>query len=146
MPDLPSARAGRTDPKPRHVIGAKEPRLAGARPDRRYVFVHKVGSGGVDEYEEAGFVVERHGKEGEGPRIPNGRKGKPGEPIEFKGHVLMSIAIADAKAAYAEGQREADETEKQIIKQRRGVDQLRGIRAVRDGDLMLEAAGADWQA
>lgn len=146
MPELPQERGGRKDPKPRHVIGSKEAKVLGKRPDRHYVLAHR-GAGGEEDYREAGYEVERYASKIEdGCRVAGEKRAKAGDAITFRGHVLMSIDIEDAKARAAEAQAEADEIEKQIIRQRRGVDGLRGLNVVRTGHLSLESAGADFTA
>jgi hypothetical protein len=148
VPQLPqTAKTGRKDPKPRHVIGSKEAIVEGRRPDRLYVLAAKSGSGGVDDYLEAGYEVERYGaKVEDGCRIRGVKTAKANEPIEKYGHVLMSISRAEAEALVAEAQAEFDEIERQIITQRRRPDGLRGLGTVRSGDLKVESEGPDFRA
>lgn len=147
MPELPQTTAGRADPKPRHVVGSKEANVLGRRPDRHYVLAHK-GVGGLDEYLELGYEIERYSKEPEkdGCRIAGVKRAKPGEPIEWRGHVLVSAPLAEIKARVAEEQEKFDVIEKQIVTQRRGIDPLRGLGVVRSGLLAVESAGADFSA
>jgi hypothetical protein len=149
LPQTKSAAATkRIDPKPRHVIGTREVRVEGKRPDRHYVLVYKAAvEGGIDDYAEAGYVVEKYGSQREsgdveGPTI-RGLQAKSGQPIEFRGHVLMSISLEDAKALIAAEQAEADLVEKSIITQRAGTDPLRGLGTVRSGAMTVEDARND---
>jgi hypothetical protein len=147
LPQTKSTKA-RQDPKVRHVVGTREVRVEGKRKDRHYVLVYKAAvEGGVDDYAEAGYVVERYATatpEGDiaGPHIL-GLQGKSGQVIEFRGHVLMSISREDAEAFVAAEQAEADIIEKSIVSQRVGVDKLRGLGTVRSGAMTIEDARSD---
>jgi len=94
------AKTPRSDPRPRTHDGAnKGVGLSNARPDRHYVGVDQHGNA-VSDYESRGYEVEI--AEEAGVRW-NRRTCKLGEPLEYMGHVLMSIDINEHKRIEREG-------------------------------------------
>jgi len=86
---LPGTKARRKDPRGRTHDGANTGnKLLNRRPDMYYVAVSKDGEA-IGQYEGMGYAIERY-EEG-GPRFSL-RTVKIGEPIEYRGTVLMSIA------------------------------------------------------
>lgn len=95
-------RAGRSDPKERNLSGQGidrdgQPRwlkLLNRDPNREYAFAYKAGTDteSVSYFESLGYVIERWSAEEDGLRLAAGRTSHhKGEPIEYRGHVLMSI-------------------------------------------------------
>ena len=58
----------------------------------------------------------------------------PGQPVEWKSNVLMSISKAELAEIEAQGQAETDELESRILSKGGGVDSLRGINGIRGRD------------
>lgn len=83
--------AVRNDPVQRYADGADYGTgLKNTDPDRKYVLVYlNEVAMGVEFYEENGYSKEVH-REG-GPRFFATRDQKVGEPMVFRGHLLMSI-------------------------------------------------------
>lgn len=125
-------KRSRKDPRPRPAY-ADINQVRGGDRDRKYVLVYRPT---VERYLEIGYEIEvsRPG----GPKL-SGRTVKDGEPLEYSGHVLMSMSAEDfadlqqyghkdGGAIAGLGQEHADAVEKAIISQtsaRR--DALRGI-------------------
>lgn len=130
-----TARRGRRrDPKKRAVDGsAAWTRLENRRDDRHYVLVYS-GDGaefGVPYYESLGYSIET--VQPGGVALKAGRTSKNGEPVSFRGHVLMSISTEDYEdiVEYGpdgqSGQVGADEIEDRMVDRSKGVDLLRGM-------------------
>lgn len=121
----------RKDPRGRTHDGANTGvKLINRNPDRVYVGAAQ-GTGAVDEYLGRGYEIERY-EEG-GVRF-SVKTAKPGDAIEYKGHVLMSISkeARDYIDQYGEdgesGWAEADKVEAKIIDKRGAQrDLMRGL-------------------
>lgn len=115
----------RNDPPSRPVDGDITGRIVNKRPDRWYILANPNDEFcGVRAMEELGFEVERHrGKDS--PRIKGGPTSGDGDVIVYRGQYLMSCPLEVYQARYNEGQRRADEIDKQILRPG-GLDQLRG--------------------
>ena len=116
--------ASRQDPVRRSLDGVSN-ELIGARADRKYIYVYTNAADGtgVPFYEELGYSVEHHG-EGS-PRMVGVKKQPSGQPIMFRGHVLMSIPLEEAERIAREGAPMAgtgtahwDRLEKQLVDKR----------------------------
>lgn len=112
------AKTPRRDPRPRTHDGAnKGVGLINARPDRHYVGVDQHG-GAVGDYQARGYEIEV--AEEAGVRWSR-RTCKLGEPLEYMGHVLMSIDIEEYQdivqhGEHGEGgQKMADQIEAAIL-------------------------------
>lgn len=129
------AASTRKDPAPRPVSGvpARGLEVANKNPDRRYVMVDKGAGGGREVicpayYEQIGYVPE-FWPAFEGLKTPaelaaagraalhfKGRPlGRPGEPMEAYGAVLMSIDEAEYRAMEAAEQKAIDPIEEAIV-------------------------------
>ena len=127
----------RKDPVRRHVDGAKgAAMLVGEDPNKFYVFAYRADqSSGEQYYLDKGYDYCIMPKEGEpGVRPSRGRSTKPGEPIEWMGHVLMCIdrvkrdEIDRTGGDDALGQDGIDAIEERIVdKSLGGLDGLRGL-------------------
>jgi hypothetical protein len=131
-PQRKQQKRSRKDPRPRPAFADINQVRSGDR-DRKYVLCYRPT---VERYLEIGWEIEvsRFG----GPKL-SGRTVKEGEPLEYSGHVLMSMSREDFEdlqqyghkdggAIAGLGQEHADRIEKEIISQtsaRR--DALRGI-------------------
>lgn len=124
----------RKDPAPRPVTGVptRGIEVLNKDPNRKYVLVDK-GAGGNREvicpayYQELGWQVEYWPAfEGlKGPELAAARAGslrfqghdfgRDGEPMETRGHVLMSIDAEVLKAHYEAAQKEVDPIEESIM-------------------------------
>lgn len=141
----------RKDPVRRHVDGSKgAARLRQQDPDRVYVYAYRADPlTGESYYRDRGYRVECWPKDNETDKVrPWNGDAKPGEPIEQRGHVLMSIS----KEAYADlvqngsedcgGQVWCDEVERKIIDKDQGgyglEDGLRGISRKFRGTMYVE--------
>lgn len=109
----------------------KAGQFKGLDPNRHYVAVYKAAiEGGIGEYEDMGYIVET--ARPDGPRSISQRKERGmNEPIEYRGHVLMSIALEEKQAMEAGAQAEADAVERRIIRRDGMKDLMRGISGVR---------------
>ena len=109
----------------------KAGQFKGLDPNRHYVAVYKAAvEGGIGEYEDKGYVCER--ARPNGPRSISQRKERgEGDLIEYRGHVLMSIDLAEKQAMESESQAEADAIERRIIKRDGMKDLMRGINGLR---------------
>lgn len=130
-----SQAAKRKDPVRRHADGAHNiATLRGADPRRKYVLVNMSDLDAMGTYEENGYVRELSTHDG--PRLFGMRTTiKPGEPITYRGHVLMSVDKKTAEdiakrgaPGMGRGTQPWDELEKRLL-DRRGAarDMLRGI-------------------
>ena len=128
---LPKKPVPRKDPRPRTHDGANTGvKLINRDPAMWYVGVAKGDA--IEEYLNRGydFVREEEG----GVRFSVGKTSKNGEPIEYKGHVLMAISL-EAKAyidEYGEdgetGWAEASKLEEAIVDKRGAQrDLMRGL-------------------
>lgn len=125
----------RRDPRPRRVDAMeKAGQFKQLDPKRHYVAVYKAAEeNGIGEYEERGYVVEL--VRADGPRSITGTKTRgEGQPVEYRGHVLMSIEREELAAQEAQGQAEADALERRIIRRDGMVDHMRGIHGLRGRD------------
>ena len=95
----------RNDPVNRHADGAAMgTSLVGRRPDRKYVLVNMGDTTfGPAFYQELGYKVERNDKQGRGVRLLAASTGKDGDPILFRGHVLMSVEKEHADRIKSKG-------------------------------------------
>lgn len=109
----------------------KAGQFKGLDPTRHYVAVYKATEeGGIGDYEDRGYTVER--ARPNGPRSISQRKERgEGDTIEYRGHVLMSIALSEKAEMEAESQSEADAIERRIIKRDGMKDLMRGINGLR---------------
>lgn len=129
LPQKQSQKAisARKDPPARRIGGYHNTDLVNADPKSKYIFANvRDEDTGVMMYEHAGFVKEiarEGGVQMEVKRTPLGQE------IMYRGHVLMSIDAAEARAQWEYMQAEADKHEKAITKNRGGHDPLRGINA-----------------
>lgn len=127
----------RKDPVRRHVDGAKgASMLIGEDPNKFYVFAYRADqTTGEQYYLDRGYTHCIMPKEGEsGVRPSRGRSTKPGEPIEWMGHVLMCIDRAKRMEIEQHGDEECggqdwiDQVEERIVdKSLGGLDGLRGL-------------------
>jgi hypothetical protein len=124
----------RSDPRSRHVEGVRNA-LVNPDPNKKYVWAFK-GSPeyGPEEYENMGYNVEEYRKGGVTCSM---RTSKEGQPVEWMDNVLMSIdkERADDIEQYGlygdSGQCRADEIEDKVVRERGGVDKLRGLHGMR---------------
>lgn len=132
-------RGPRTDPSRRPLDGVS-PHLQvnNKDPDRFYTWVYMNGTA-VSEYESMGYEEETF-REG-GPKL-FGKQGALGSPMIRDGNVLMSVSKERKReielyGAYGTaespngGQVDADALEQRIVKQRGGLDPLRGMTGLR---------------
>lgn len=112
--------------------------LKNADPAKKYVYVNKADQlGGIGYYENIGYEIET--KRDGGPVCGSLRKGTPnGSPIEFMGHVLMSIDKEEVEAQDAEGMESVIAMQRRILGPGAGekLDDIRGIRG-RDNTRVL---------
>lgn len=131
-----SASAGpRKDPRRRHTDGVNPWNyLKGRDPERHYVWVNKNSPSpeyGPEGYEARGYVIEF--RRPDGPQVLGGKTVREGEPLEMRGHVLMSLPNAEHAEIQQfgedgnSGQEDADRIEDIIINKRGGFDPLRGV-------------------
>lgn len=95
-----ATRAGRSDPRARHLSGNAIGRdgqpnwlkLVNADPNRVYVMPYKAGNETdyVSHLLSLGYVIEKYSTDGPKPKALHASH-HIGEPIEVRGHVLMSI-------------------------------------------------------
>lgn len=136
MATLPrtSAPTTRKDPAPRPVTGVptRGIEVLNKDPGRKYVLVDK-GAGGNREvicpayYQEMGWVIEYwpsfeglkdaalEAAKASSIRFRGHDLGRAGEPMETRGHVLMSIDAAVLAEHYAAAQAEVDPIEEAIM-------------------------------
>lgn len=119
---------GRVDPVPRRVDGVSGwLELDGKDPSRHYVFAYDLDQMcGRPYLASLGYQVEKY-REG-GVKVKNGDTGNPGDPIMFRGHVLMSISNEQRQAIDQDGQAWANRVEEKIVRRHDVDDLLRGIR------------------
>ncbi len=125
----------RVDPKPRPVEGpAGEFSLVGTDPGRFYAAINMTATGrfGPQGYLEAGYQIET--QRADGPRFRFGITAKPGQPIEYQGHVLMSCtnerkAEIELYGAFGgAGQEEVDRIHNLMVNKRAGRSVLGNLR------------------
>ncbi len=121
----------RRDPVNRLSDGAVFPEIVNGHPDMTYKLVFQgVNNAEVRAHEQQGWqVVMAHP---DGPRLTDGigATSKPGEPVEWHGHVLMDINKLDVQRVVDAGQRRIDAIEDRIIDKHRGpIDPARGMRS-----------------
>jgi hypothetical protein len=134
VPALPKARETRKDPEPRPVSGVPYGgiEVLNKDPNRWYALIHAGSGSGAETicpeiYEEKGYIVEMwptfEGLEGEklkaaelnGLRFAGTRRGRPGEPMMTRGHVLMSIDLESRREEIRAGQESVDPIEAGIL-------------------------------
>jgi hypothetical protein len=119
----PSARAdnpkrapaeGRTDPRPRAIGGRARFEIANADHARfKYAGVFRGDEDAMQNYGWLGWTpVEYTGKGG--PHIAGMVTGEPGQHLEWKGHIVMSIPRDEHAAIVAEGQERGDMLSRQM--------------------------------
>lgn len=130
---VPVKAGTRKDPAPQPVIGFDPMKIviSNQDPDKTYILAYQaqIHGSGATYYEALGYDVELR-REG-GPMIM-GAKCKMGEPIEYLGHVLMSVS--NERRAEIElhgvggggGQLRADQVEDMMIDKRFQRDTFRG--------------------
>ena len=119
----------RIDPVPRRVDGVSGwLELENKDPRRHYVLAYDLDTlCGRAYLASLGYQVEKR-VEG-GVHFKNGEVGQMGEPLMWRGHVLMSIDQETRAQIDADGARWADHVENRIVDRDQGVqDLLRGIR------------------
>ena len=127
---LKDEEVGRSDPRPRRFEASHDGvKVKNRDPSKHYVGVNTPQ---IEEYAENGYIIEvvRKG----GPMFGIGLTAKDGDPVSYRGHILMSIDKAEMKRQESEGsldglgkgQQWADEVEERIL-MRNGQDPLRGI-------------------
>ncbi len=145
---MPAKAPVRHDPKPRRTDGVGPgSKLTGADPDRAYVFVNRYQGGVYDTsyFESLGGWAVEEGlcEEGEryriekyqegGLRLALGKTVRPGEPLEYRGMVLMSCSkqfkeLLEQRGPEGDsGQEDADRVEEIINRRGRVADSLSGI-------------------
>jgi hypothetical protein len=121
-----AASTSRNDPPVRLLEGYHSTALVNKDPEKFYVFAHMGDQDtGVPVYEYLNFekVVSVEG----GVQLGN-KKTPHGELITYRGHVLMAGSRAECKARWEHMQQQEDLREKAIVKNRGGIDPMRGIR------------------
>lgn len=126
----------RKDPRNRHLDGSATAwtQVINRDPNRHYVLVSVGADEGPDWYESIGYQVDVYGGE-KGLKLKGGKVNKTvGEPIEVRGHLLMSCSMErkeeiDRYGADGDsGQEHADEIERRLsLNKSRGRDALRGL-------------------
>lgn len=125
LPQKRSQPVDRKDPPQRKLEGYHSTALRNADPSKVYRFAYiKDEDTGVTLYEHLGFekVVSQEG----GVQMAI-KKTPLGELVMYRGHVLMQADKAEMQARWQAMQEEASEREKAIVKNRSGVDPMRGI-------------------
>ena len=141
----------RKDPVRRHVDGSKGAmRLRNQDPSRVYVYAYRADQlTGEQYYADMGYQLEVWPGQSETDKVrPWGGQGIAGEPIEQRGHVLMSISkelhtqITQEGTDDCGGQAWVDAVEAKIVDRRAGGygldDGLRGISRKYNGDIFVE--------
>lgn len=119
---------GRVDPVSRRVDGvAGWLDLVNKDPSRHYVFAYDLDSMcGRSYLASLGYKVEKLSETG--VRLRNGDTGNVGDPITWRGNVLMSISKEERDAIDHDGKEWANRVERQIVRREDVDDLLRGIR------------------
>lgn len=128
----PSAKK-RSDPRPRpHDGAASWTRLRNQDPSKHYVYVSLGDPDALAQYEYLGYERELLDADGVQPAV--GKTCKPGDVIEMRGHVLMSISREDRARIDQEGPDGqtgwalADRIENAILDKRGAIkDTMRGL-------------------
>lgn len=163
LPRTSAPTQTRKDPAPRPVTGVptRGIEVMNKDPNRKYVLVDK-GAGGNREvicpayYQELGFVIEfwpafegLKGAELEAAkqgalRFRGGDIGRSGEPMETRGHVLMSIDAEVLREQYEAAQREVDPIEEAIRdpEKARAAQLARAREVLRDRQISAAAISA----
>lgn len=123
----------RSDPRPRHHDGAANwTRLQDQDSEKHYVYVSLGDIDALAEYPAIGY--EREVLTEGGVKPSKGATCKMGEPIEMRGHVLMSISMEEKRRIDQEGPdgnsgwAYADRIDERILDKRGAVrDTLRGL-------------------
>lgn len=143
MPVLPQKpNQVRKDPVGRPVDGVTttSTHILNRDPRFHYVLVYKLGqdAGSIEHYEDLGYEPVRQVKGAE--QLRGARAISDGDVIESRGHILMRCPIETLKARYEQEQALYDIKERAIVKNRGGVDPLRGInsKVLREGSLQIE--------
>lgn len=129
--------ASRRDPRARHTDGVLPyMRLANKDPNKHYVLAYANDrTTGVEYYEAIGYTIETYRGE-QGVHFPAQRRSaKLQEPIENRGHYLMSIPLKDYEEIQqygpegGRGQDYVDQLEHQIVDTGKALvaDGLRGL-------------------
>lgn len=127
----------RIDAKPRALDGgANFSKVKNRDPDRDYVLVYQGtphDEYGVGYYEGLGYEVEKHAEGPDAVALAGGKTTRGvGDPITFRGHVLMSCSKADKEQRVRwgddgdTGQQSVDALEKKIVS-KKGWDPMRGL-------------------
>lgn len=133
-------RGPRTDPTRRPLDGVlPHLQVNNKDPNRFYVWVYMNGDG-PSRYDAMGYKEETFSADG--VTLFGNKTGKPGSPVIRDGHVLMSVSKERKREIelYGEygsedqpngGQIDANALEERIVKQRGGLDPLRGMTGLR---------------
>lgn len=129
----PKDRRVRSDPRPRHIDGAGPwNKLVNPDPDKKYVLVNQSDiTFGVSYYTSLGYDPVEY-KEGS-TCMAAGKTCRPGENVEDRGNLLMCIdkekheLIVQYGPDGMSGQDAIDEKEREMIKNRGGLDGMRGL-------------------
>lgn len=129
MPVMPRKKSdvavGRKDPPTRELEGYHSTRLINQDPSKTYVFAYEGDQDtGVNMYEHLGYEVIRYEEGGVRMAI---KKATIGEPIRYRGHVLMAADKAEILARWQAAQDAETVREKRIVNGAGGIDPLRGI-------------------
>ncbi len=107
MPRKPSARAkaaGRQDPTNRHNHGfIRWGAVVNPRPDMKYVLAYAGNELGVAKYEALGFTPVVNDGQPNGVKISGGQTSHPGQPVQYRGSILMSIPLEQWEAMERHG-------------------------------------------
>lgn len=98
--------SARKDPRPRPVGGMVHLDLVNKDPRKKYVGVYQGDTDAMMSYNWQGYtpVIFKKG----GVAIRGLRTCKEGEPLTYRGHVIMEVLKEDWQAVYDEGQGLAD--------------------------------------
>lgn len=119
------ASTERKDPPNRLLEGYHSTRLVNSDPEKTYVFAYEGDSDtGVPMYEHLGYQIVKYREGGVRMAIKNAAEG---DPIRFRGHILMEADKAEIKARWQYMQDQETVREKRIVNSKGGVDPLRGI-------------------
>lgn len=144
---VPASTSPRKDPPQRELEGYYSTRLTNSDPAKVYRFVYtgKDDQMGVDMYEHLGF--EKVFAEEGGVRMAK-KKTPKGDLIQHLGHILMAADRSEIEERAAQMQREADEREQAIVKNRGGLDPMRGINrnVIASGELKFVNETEQWDS
>ncbi len=130
---MAAARPVRKDAKTRSIPTINNSGLVNRDPGKYYVAANR-STGAVEEYEYMGYAIEYFSETG--VKFAAGKTVKVGEPLEYRGHVLMSILSEEREHIERfgidgeSGTHEADALEERIV-DKAGVqnDLMRGMRS-----------------